>query len=897
MRRLLAPLAFLLVVSLPAPGATDGSISGVVEDRGGQALPGVTVTVRSPVLQGARTAVTKGDGAYRVPALPPGGGYVVTFVLSGFETVTRSGLAVGLNLDTQVNTALELADVRAEVVVTGEAPVVDVTQTNTSTNFTSQYLRKVPVGAANRSYQALLNQTPGVVGTSNPNVLGSSSLENSYLIDGINTTDPITHTWTVQMNFDTIQEVSVQTSAFEAEFGKATGGVVNVITKSGGNDVSGTFDVRHRTSGMEKGGDFYDPDKAVSRNTPWGATLGGPILKDRLWFFANTRRPDQVRVPYSAVPAWVAANPNPAPYRYEGWDFGGKLSFTLSPSFGGFASYYDSSATIDNAGLSVQRLPEAVQAKDETTETYNLKLTGVFSSSWIGEVQVGQNRDEVLSYPSNRDLAASQWQNRLTGVVYDSYSNAQGGPRTRKLIGASSSVFLDDVLGNHQLKAGVDLDRLDFPSYNFTTGTPSDPSFCPAGLVCGATFTFNGFDEAGNRIPYSQVVTSRNPPTEQEADGLSAYLQDTWRPTTRLTLNLGVRYDETAMLNNQDRRVVQVQRFQPRLAAAFDLTGDGRTVARASYGQFFHEPGLTLIGNLDTGVVTATTRQYSWNAATRSWAFVRQIGGTLRSDPPVDPFLRGPYDEAVSVALEREVARNLSVTATYNHKKTHRMLEDTCLDYAGCPGFVLTNRPGQSAGLTDVLRRSYYGYTVAAEYRFPRGVVNVSYVYSKSRGSTDVGGTQYRGVDFDWYDPTNPRGDNFRNTYGYLPDDARDRVKVFGSTTIPWVEVALGVNYTYRSGFAWTPYYSDPYFGRFFQEPRGSRRGPADQNLDLSLEKRLPLRFVSERLSVSAIAAAYNVFDTEHVQGYQADVENTAFGQPVSWAQPFRWEIGFRVDF
>lgn len=897
MRRLLVPVALLLVMALPALGALDGSISGVVKDNSGQPLPGVSVTVKGPVLQGTRTAITKGDGTYRVPSLPPGKGYLVSFLLSGFKVVTRSELSVGLNLDTQVNSTMDLADVQTEIVVTGEAPVVDVTQTNTATNFNSDYLRNVPVGAANRSYQSLLGQAPGVTGGSNPNVLGGSTIENSYMIDGINTTDPITHTWTVQMNFDTIQEVSVQTSGFEAEYGKATGGVVNVVTKSGGNDFSGTFDIRYRTSDMEKSGDHYDPNKAESRRTPWGATLGGPILKDNLWFFANMRRPDQYQIPYSAVPAYLAANPNPAIYRYTGWDYGGKLSFTLSPSYSGFFNYYNSSASIENPDLSVQRLPEAVRNQDQATETFNLKLTGVFTSSWIGEFQAGQNENEVTSYPRSGDLSATQWQNRLTGVVYGGYSNSQGGPRNRKLIGANTSYFLADFVGNHQFKTGFDIDNTKYPSYSFTTGTPTDPSFCPTGLVCGATGTFAGFDASGAQIPYSQAVTTRNPTYERRADGFSAYIQDSWRPTSRLTVNLGVRYDETAMFNNQDLQVMQFQRFQPRLAVAYDITGDGKTVARANYGQFYHEPGLTIVRGLDTGVYTATTRNYRWNTTTKTWGFVNQTGGTLLTAPLVDPELRGPYDDAVGVAFEREIVRNLSFTASYNYKKTNRMLEDTCIDYVDCADFIITNQPGKAAGLSDELKHDYYAYTFMAEYRFLRGMINASYVYSKSRGSTDVGGTQYIGADFDWYDPTNPDGDNFRNMYGYLGDDARNRFKIFGNYMIPYIETNLGANYTYRSGFPWAAFTSDPSWGTFYQEARGSRRGPVLHNLDLNLEKRIPLNFVSNRLSVSVIGSVYNIFNTEQITGYQGNLENTAYGQPTSWVQPLRYELGFRVDF
>ncbi|MBK9088371.1 MAG: hypothetical protein IPL90_04700 [Holophagales bacterium] len=114
---------------------------------------------------------------------------------------------------------------------------------------------------------------------------------------------------------------------------------------------------------------------------------------------------------------------------------------------------------------------------------------------------------------------------------------------------------------------------------------------------------------------------------------------------------------------------------------------------------------------------------------------------------------------------------------------------------------------------------------------------------------------------------------------------------------IPYIETNLGLNYTYRSGFPWAYFISDPSWGTFYQEPRGSRRGPVLHNLDLNLEKRIPLSFASNRLSVSVIGSVYNVFNTEQITSYQGDRGNTAYGQPTAWVQPLRYELGFRIDF
>ena len=282
-------LSFL--VALPLLAALDGSLSGVVKDSEGKPLPGVAVTVTAPVLQGERVTYTKMDGTFVLVNLPPGDGYRVVYSLSGFTDVERTGLQVFVGKDTQANATLNLERVQAEVTVTAAPPVVDVTQTDTSQNFTSDYLRQIPIGAAGRSYQSILEQAPGVVGRSNPNVMGGNILENSFLVDGINTTDPVTHTFTFVLNFDAIQEVSLLTSGYAAEYGMASGGVVNVVTKSGGNKFSGTADGRYSTNEFSEKGEHFDPNASESRFIEYSATLGGPILRDKLWFFANANRP------------------------------------------------------------------------------------------------------------------------------------------------------------------------------------------------------------------------------------------------------------------------------------------------------------------------------------------------------------------------------------------------------------------------------------------------------------------------------------------------------------------------------------------------------------------------------------------------------------------------------
>ncbi|HEV8232371.1 MAG TPA: carboxypeptidase regulatory-like domain-containing protein, partial [Thermoanaerobaculia bacterium] len=303
--------ALVLVLAGAATGAfaatTTGTLFGTVTDADGSALPGVTVTVSSPALQGTRTATTNALGEYNFPLLPPGT-YRAQYALPSFENLVRSDIVVSLDQQTKINVSLSLARIAESVEVSGETVVIDPTQTNTQVNLKEDHLKYATVGLARRSYQNVVLEAPGVANQTgaggNPSVFGSNLGQNSFLIDGLNTTDPVTHTFTSNFTFDSIQEIAIQTSGFEAEYGKAIGGIINVITKSGGNEFHGSLDARYRSEKLTEQGERkrdyppgtdtlrYDKDSQDFQNLSPNATLGGPILRDRIWFFGSVERPD-----------------------------------------------------------------------------------------------------------------------------------------------------------------------------------------------------------------------------------------------------------------------------------------------------------------------------------------------------------------------------------------------------------------------------------------------------------------------------------------------------------------------------------------------------------------------------------------------------------------------------
>jgi outer membrane receptor protein involved in Fe transport len=525
-------------------------------------------------------------------------------------------------------------------------------------------------------------------------------------------------------------------------------------------------------------------------------------------------------------------------------------------------------------------------------------------------VQGGRSESALTVGTSTGDLSISRWSNTGGGsVAYDNYNNAQGSERNRNQLGASGTYFLANLVGNHQIKAGADYETTDFPSYNFTTGTPTNPAFCPGnqGRVCGATFTFNGFRNNGsgvagptspdtsiaNRVPLTQTVSERLEQVDRSGRGMDFYIQDTWKPIPRLTLNAGVRFDRNDYYNNLDLNVIHFDKWQPRVSAAFDVLGDGKNVVRGNYGLFYVDAALTLARLFDTGIIAGTTRNYVWNTAQQAWvprASNFQSGGFLITSALIDRPLSPTYDRDFSIAFERELFPGASVSASYINKKTFDIYEDSFNEDIG--DFWLTNQPGKDVGYKDVLTKDYYGYLLEARFVRRRFQGQASYTYSKSRGSIDSSGGQYAGTDFD-YPP-----DDFVNRYGFLGDDARHRIKVFAAYTIPWVEANLSVNYTYRTGLPYNVTTTGASGANTqFVEPRGTSRTPILQLVDLQLEKPFQLPF-RQGLSVSVIGSVFNLTDSEQPTGIFGGVASpSTFRTPSAYQTPRRYEVGFRIDF
>lgn len=932
-------IALLLVPSFgfAQTSANTGAIMGTVTDTTGAVLPGVTVTVTGPSLQGSRTVTSDTKGDYIVPLLPPGS-YQAEYSLSGLKSVVQKNITVNATVTTQQNAKLALG-VSETMTVSASRIVVDPTQTTQQQSFKEDHLKYAAIGQQGRSYQTVLSQAAGSAGPNgstgpggggNPQVFGSNLGQNQWRFDGLNATDPVTHTFGTNFVFDAIQEISVQTAGYEAEYGKATGGVVNVITKSGGNNFSGSVDARlsnqHMISVGHKHQELNSSLLAFDRSTQvfknWGpqATIGGPIQQDKLWFFVSGQRLHNHIQP---------ANVNgflPGDRQFIGYNTFSKLTATLTPNQTWGLKYTYNPALIPFAQQLSSVKPEADRDQYQTTRAYNLSWDAIMSSQWLLNVQGGRWLEFLKSSPHSGDLTTTGWIDRATGISSVNFTNFQESDRDRNELLASTSYFWKGA-GTHQFKVGTDLDNSVFKRVNYATGTPLDPTMCsptwaggstgnpnapaatgqPGNLPCGAIYRpVNGTNGTSSSATSNALldVQTQIPELDFKSNARTFYAQDEWRPMERLTTKIGLRYDSQSFKRDTGENAVTLSKYQPRIGFTYDIFNNANTVIHGHWGRFMDDNALTLSSYLASSAAVQT--RYAWSNTLQRYLVASISGGATGN--LLDPALKPTYADETNLGFTQRVTKDSSLDITGVWKQTKDIFEDGCVN-GTCTApefrFWMTNRPAGQ----DVLKQKYNGIVTKYEWRPTWGNIIGSYTWSKSLGSVEY--TQNAGSDFDVF-PV-----NFINRYGYLSDDARHRVKIDGYVRAPFGFV-VGANWYWDSGTpfnvtATCPVNSNPTLaalcpfypgtdtsnpnnretGTIFVEPRGSRRLSPYKQLDMELRK----NFTVANQTFSVIGSVFNVFNKETTIGRNGTFTSAAFTTSNLWQRPRRFEIGARYEF
>jgi hypothetical protein len=574
-----------------AQGLPTATLTGRAVSEG-QGLPGVSVTAKSPTLQGTRTSVTGATGEYVFANVPPGD-YTVTFTLSGFQTVTRS-IKLNATQRSQIDATMTLASVATTVTVVSTGEQVSQSSVE-ATTYTGTLLSALPT---QRTIASAVNLSPGLNnnGANGVSIAGAQSTENLYMVNGVVITDNLRNTSTNLYIEDAVQETTTTTSAISAEYGRFVGGVINTVTKSGGNTFSGslrstfTNDSWNSTSAYRVPATGINPQegKFIDKTTPtWEATFGGPILKDKIWFFAAGRYYDQTDAltGTTAYTGLTYAYGNKEP-RYEG-----KLTITPFQNHTLTGSYINTETTQINNWYTSANIMDLASLYDRVlpTELLAFNYNGVLSESFFVEAQYSskkvtfENSGSIYTdmIKGTLLLDTSRGSARYNSPTFCGVCTPE--KRDNEDILLKGTYFLSTKgLGSHNIVVGYD----DFTgkrlSNNHQSG--SDYRVYGTGAVLQGSDIYPIFNTGTSTYFYFQPILEESQGSNVTVR--SGFLNDTWRLNNNFSFNVGVRYDRNHAVDAGGAVTSTSSAFSPRLAATWDMKGDGKLRVTANYAKY-----------------------------------------------------------------------------------------------------------------------------------------------------------------------------------------------------------------------------------------------------------------------------------------------------------------------
>jgi len=945
----LAALGIVLPAGAAMAQETTGAIIGTVTSQDGATMPGVTVTISDAATGLERTVVTDADGGYRFAALPPAR-YVLQAALTGFQTYQRA-IDVDLGRTVTNDFVMALGAVTDVIEVTGEAALVDVTSTVTGlTVGAAQLDGQIPLVHDTQRIALLAPSTvmgdtafnganDGTYDQQLVSVGGSSVGENSYQVNGLNITNFRNGVGSSWVPFEFVEEVQVKTGGYEAEYGRSTGGVVNMVTKSGSNNFRGAVSA------------FFEPESLQEQeeNTPYAwnqqeeteyleanASIGGPILKDKLFFFGFMQYRDTDYIVTSAATATHETGAEPY--------YGGKLDWSITPNHRLEGTYLTDKTTIEqdlygiNDGVINYSDYRSSGERSRGGENYIGKYTGILSSNFLLSAQYGFNgfdrTDSATgdAYPYAFDATSG------TVTRMGNWTNYQRGHAEdeRKAYRIDADLFL----GNHSLRGGVDQE--------------SNWSDNSADYSGGYRITYYYNNGRFASLPDDQLIADYRiyqAGGDFDVSSNAAYVQDSWAVTPSLTLNIGVRWEQYENKNINDETFIKINdQYAPRLGAIWDPSGSGKSKLFASYG-LYHLPIAS-----NTNIRMAGTELY-----TRTWLTVEGFNpdGTyigLGTTPlqPMDVYSDGSVPDVrevtaedlnpmaqqeIIVGYEQMAGSDWSLGARFVAREFTNVIEDIGGDWAmyylegidiGRWWGLLANPGSDISAWVDgdgdgdlenyqwtaeemgypEAQRKYYAVELTAKKRFANNwTADFMYTWSQSYGN-------YEG----YVDSTIGQSDGgitelfdypglADNSYGPLPNDRRHNFKAFGVYSFDF-GMQLGGSFWYQTGRPiscqgvhptddWAAAYSvASFYCQGVPAPRGSF-GTTDDAYALDLMLKYDFNLgptdLYVRLDVFNFTDANAVTEVDEAGDLDTGAANDTFLAPTHYQPPrsVRFGVGF----
>jgi hypothetical protein len=895
-----ALLAFLF--AFPLLAQTTASLTGTVTDGSGAPLPDVTVTVRSPALQGERTTRTAENGAYLFPALPPGH---YTIHLDGVQRTATLELAQ----TTRVDLVLATMDIAAPVPV---APSIE--SEHIGTTLPLEQIEKLPV---QRNQLATAQLAPGVSANTLSNgvlsISGGPSYDNLVTVNGVVVNENTRGQMRPMYVEDAIDETTVLTGAISAEYGRFTGGVVSTITKHGGNELSGSI----RDSLSNPSWSAQSPaneEREDHLNHVFEATVGGPVLRDRIWFFAAGRwaKNDTARQTIS-IPAFTGGNSSsPASpqisysesndqKRYEG-----KITATPLPNHSLVGSYFGIDTTTENSRFNNNIYDTAsLTERDDPDALYALRWDGVFGASTLVEAQVARREMSLSSGALTRDLIAG------TVVLDRANQNARFNSPSLCGICEPEERNNDDLLlkasyfhGAWRLVAGVDR----FTERHLLDDRQSGSDFSVFVTrvqwrdgVIYPVITPTTQNGGGTFIRWNPVTVAAS---ENELRTDSLFVNNTWDLGTRWNITAGARYDRNHAEDSDGVVTSDDARVSPRLAVQYDLSGTGRHRVSASYGEYASRVADAIASSNQTaGSATLIDFAYRGPAINQGALtvplpqalemlfayFNNQQGGTgntgaqnLRPNGSRDvPGYATYFDGTLSTPYVREVTLGYGADIWQRGFVRVDLVARDWRDFYAFQVTQDTRRVTTPLGIpvdlalvrnTNDLERTYRGVHLQGRWSMSRFDAGVFYTWSKLRGNDEgetANGPVANFVPSLYYPEFMEYARN--NPVGYLRGDQRHRVRAwagvnFGNFDASLLQsfdsgqaysISLPINVTRYTGAPANPGYASVPNGRYYLTGRGALR--TDDVTSTSVALRYRYRFLFAQADV------LNVFNEDAV--------------------------------
>jgi hypothetical protein len=847
-----------------------GSIQGRVTDIDSESISGVFLIASSPSSIGGNVITSSDDrGFYKFPVLSPGL-YELKAEFEGYQTIARKNIRLNLGSTVTIDFTLQPETVSETITVVGTPSLIDTTTTAMSKTVPAEIVQNLPNP---QDITAILSFTPGV-GDDQVAYGATGFTANRIWIDGVDVSSPTLGQLYASMNYNWIEEVQVTGLGAPAEYGEYTGIVGNFLTRSGSNSFHGLFET------------FFQNENLVSNNTPdtdlqskfnsYDVTgqLGGPILRDKLWFFTGFHYPYSEEQPfgykgvvttkYPKLISKLTYKPNQnntlqgfVHYNYQRMD-GGSGAFSIEPA---------------NALI----LPEASTINTCNESSWNVTWISLLSPQTNMDARFGGFLANCSVSPRNGNTPGHL--DAVTGISSVNSINHGDFRRFRPQFNVSMSHFANDFLGEHDFKFGVQIERSNvINSYGYNNETWYYDYY-------GPYLRFSG--------PDINVDVSNH--------RTSSYIQDNWNLSDRLTLSAGIRWDHNRGISDRGT-VFATDSLAPRVGFIWDLKGDGKTIIKTHYGDYYDallSAQVSLLSNtwLEEGIL-----EY-FDSETGQWIESERFNIVADGDRN-----RGhPFVRQFVIGVDQEFSNRTTLGAHFIHRTwknilgyvdnssiyepvpflnpiTGETIDVYHLIQEGTEPILLTNPPSQF--------RKYDGIEIVANRRFSeRLTLSASFVYSRIHGNVPNSFETANPANNNLTDPNNTI-----NFTGHLINDPTFAWKIVGHWSLPW-GLNTGWFYRHESGDTWTPRIlviglnQDPF--QILGLPLGSNRLPSTNILDLRLEKEFPIQTGEIRIT----ADIFNVFNGSYITEIDPLYKSPNFEQPLSFNKPRSIRLGVRYTF